>query len=66
VASAPRPPVPVFRRLRNDLLAAAGLVGALLVLGHLHERLGTGGRGTPDDLLGRTFVTSSPAEAAPR
>jgi polyferredoxin len=54
----PRPPVPVFRRLRNGVLTAAGLVCVLLVLGHLHERLSARGRGTQEGLLGRTFVTN--------
>lgn len=65
VPTDPRPTAPVFRRLRNGALALAGLAGALLVLGHFHERLGTGSRGTPDGLLGRTFVTSGAAETPP-
>jgi len=60
VTAASRPPAPVGRRLRNGLLTTAGLVCALLVLGHLHERLGAQGRGTEEGLLGRTFVSSSP------
>jgi len=56
--SEPRPPVPVFRRLRNGLLTAAGLLCALLVLGHVHERLSAQGRGAQEGLLGRTFVTA--------
>ena len=51
--------VPVFRRLRNGVLTAAGLLCALLVLGHLHERLSTQGRGVQEGLLGRTFVSTS-------
>jgi NosR/NirI family nitrous oxide reductase transcriptional regulator len=58
--TASRPPVPVFRRLRNGLLTAAGLACALLILGHLHARLGAQGRGTQEGLMGRTFVSSSP------
>ena len=54
----PRPPIPVFRRLRDGLLTLVGLACALLVLGHFDERLGARGRGTQDGLLGRTFVTS--------
>ena len=54
----PRPPVPVFRRLRNGVLTTAGLFCALLVLGHLHERLSAQGRGAQEGLLGRTFVTA--------
>jgi polyferredoxin len=56
-----RPPVPIFRRLRNGLLTVAGLACALLVLGHLHDRLG-GGAGGPgqENLMGRTFVSSAP------
>jgi NosR/NirI family nitrous oxide reductase transcriptional regulator len=62
MASASGPVVPVFRRLRNGLLTAVGLVCALLVLGHFHERLGAGGRAAQDGLMGRTFVTSGSAE----
>jgi len=58
VTTGSRPPTPVFRRLRNGLLTAVGLACALLVLGHLHERLGGRGRDTQEGLLGRTFVTS--------
>jgi hypothetical protein len=54
----PRPPVPVLRRLRNGLLTAAGLLCALLVLGHLRERLSGQGRESPDGLVGRTFVSA--------
>jgi len=53
----PRPPVPVFRRLRNAFLTAAGLLCALLVLGHFHERLSAQGRSAREGLLGRTFVS---------
>ena len=53
-----RPPVPVFRRLRNGVLTAAGLLCALLVLGHFHERLSAQGRGAQEGLLGRTFVAA--------
>jgi hypothetical protein len=56
---APSAAVPVFRRLRNGLLVAAGLLCALLVLGHLHERLGAQSPGAQEGLLGRTFVSSS-------
>jgi NosR/NirI family nitrous oxide reductase transcriptional regulator len=56
----PRPPVPVFRRLRSSLLTAAGLLCALLVLGHFHERLASQERGAQDGLLGRTFVSTTP------
>jgi hypothetical protein len=58
--AAPEPPpaVPVFRRLRNRLLTAAGLLCALLVLGHFHERLSALGRGNQEGLLGRTFVST--------
>lgn len=52
------PAVPVFRRLRNRLLTAAGLLCAVLVLGHLHERLSAQGRGNQEGLLGRTFVST--------
>jgi NosR/NirI family nitrous oxide reductase transcriptional regulator len=52
------PTVPVFRRLRNVLLTAAGLLCALLVLGHLHKRLSTQGRDAQEGLLVRTFVTA--------
>jgi hypothetical protein len=52
------PAVPVFRRLRNRLLTAAGLLCALLVLGHFHERLSAQGRGAQEGLLGRTFVST--------
>ena len=52
------PAVPVFRRLRNRLLTAAGLLCALLVLGHFHERLSAQGRGNQEGLLGRTFVST--------
>jgi NosR/NirI family transcriptional regulator, nitrous oxide reductase regulator len=57
-----RPTVPVFRRLRNGVLTATGLLCALLVLGHFHERLSAQGRGAPEGLLGRTFVTSNPGQ----
>jgi hypothetical protein len=60
VTTAPRPPAPVFRRLRHGILTLVGLVCVLLVLGHFHERLGAPGRDTQDGLLGRTFVTSPP------
>jgi hypothetical protein len=53
-----RPPVPVFRRLRNGLLTAAGLLCALLVIGHFHERLSSHGRVNPEGLLGATFVST--------
>ena len=56
------PAAPVFRRLRNGLLTAAGLACALLVLGHLHERLGGSARPSPENLMGSTFVTTEPAE----
>jgi len=59
VTAGSRPSTPVFRRLRNGLLTIVGLACALLVLGHLHERLGTGGRDTQEGLLARTFVTSA-------
>jgi len=58
VVSGPAPAVPVFRRLRNGALTAAGLLCALLVLGHLHERLSAQGHGAPEGLLGRTFVST--------
>jgi polyferredoxin len=57
VKSGAAPAVPVFRRLRNGALIAAGLLCALLVLGHLHERLSSQGRGAPEGLLGRTFIS---------
>jgi uncharacterized protein with FMN-binding domain len=53
------PPLPVFRRLRNGLLTAAGLLCALLVLGHLQERFAAQGRGAQEGLLGATFVSTS-------
>lgn len=53
----PRPPAPVFRRVRNGLLTAAGLLAALLVLGHLHERFSALGRGPQEGLMGRTYVS---------
>jgi uncharacterized protein with FMN-binding domain len=53
------PPVPVFRRLRNGLLTATGLLCALLVLGHLQERFAAQGRGAQEGLLGATFVSAS-------
>lgn len=56
-----RPPTPVFRRLRNGVLTLAGLLCALLVLGHLHERLGSSSRASPENLLGRTFVAPTPS-----
>ncbi|MFN8093402.1 MAG: FMN-binding protein [Vicinamibacteria bacterium] len=56
VASA-RPPAPVFRRLRNGLLTLAGLVCALLVLGHWHERFAGGAVTGEENLMGRTFVS---------
>jgi uncharacterized protein with FMN-binding domain len=52
-----RPPVPVFRRLRNALLTLAGLVCALLVLGHWHGGLAPGSGAVEDGLVGRTFVS---------
>lgn len=58
VESGAAPAVPVFRRLRNRALTAAGLVCALLVLGHLHERLSSQGHGAREGLLGRTFVST--------
>jgi uncharacterized protein with FMN-binding domain len=51
------PATPVFRRLRNGLLTAVGIVCALLVLGHLHERFSTSGPGSGEGLLTRTFVS---------
>jgi hypothetical protein len=60
VGPALAPPVPVFRRLRNGLLTAAGLLCALLVLGHFHERLSAQGRGAQEGLVDRTFVSSEP------
>jgi hypothetical protein len=42
--------------MRNGLLTAAGLLCALLVLGHFHERLSAQGGGAQEGLLGRTFV----------
>jgi hypothetical protein len=56
-APEPRPPVPVFRRVRNGLLTAAGVLCALLVLGHLHDRLSAQGKAAQEGLLGRTFVS---------
>jgi uncharacterized protein with FMN-binding domain len=56
-----RPAAPVFRRLRNGLLTAAGLACALLVLGHLHARLGDSARPSPENLLGSTFATTEAA-----
>lgn len=58
LASAERRAPPVFRRLRNGVLTAAGLLCALLVLGHLRERFAEQGRGARDGLLGRTFVST--------
>jgi len=58
VQAAARPPEPVFRRLRNGLLTAAGVLCALLVLGHLHERFAAQGPGGQEGLLGRTFVST--------
>jgi NosR/NirI family nitrous oxide reductase transcriptional regulator len=55
-----RPPLPVFRWLRNRLLTVAGVLCALLVLGHLHERFSAQGRGAQVGLLGRTFVSAGP------
>ncbi len=49
-------PVPVFRRLRNGVLTAAGLLCALLVLGHLQERFAAQARGAQEGLLGATIV----------
>ncbi|HYN05014.1 MAG TPA: 4Fe-4S binding protein [Vicinamibacteria bacterium] len=60
VVSGSAPAVPVFRRLRNGVLTAAGLLCALLVLGHLHERLSALGHGAPEGLLGRTFSDRLP------
>jgi len=57
-APADRPPVPVFRRVRNGLLTAAGVLSALLVLGHLHERFSALGRGSQEGLLGRTYTSA--------
>jgi len=54
-----RPPVPVFRRLRNGVLTATGLLCALLVLGHLQERFAAQARGAQEGLLGATFVSAS-------
>jgi NosR/NirI family nitrous oxide reductase transcriptional regulator len=65
-ATAVRPPLPVFRRLRNGVLTAAGLLCALLVLGHFHERLSAQGRGAQAGLLGRTFVTADTPRAGNR
>jgi hypothetical protein len=55
-----RPPVPVFRRLRNGLLTVVGLFCALLVFGHWHDRLGVRGGAVEENLLGRTFVSGAP------
>ncbi len=57
----PRPPLPVFRRLRDTGLTAAGLLCALLVLGHFFERVSERGRSGQEDLLRRTFVTTEGA-----
>jgi uncharacterized protein with FMN-binding domain len=57
-ASRPATPVPVFRRLRNGLLTATGLVCALLVLGHLQERFAAQAQGAQEGLLGATFVSA--------
>ena len=43
---------------RVPVLTAAGLLCALLVLGHFHERLSAQGRGAQEGLLGRTFVAA--------
>ena len=59
VPAGSRPSAPVFRRLRNGLLTATGLLCALLVLGHLQERLAAQGRGAQEGLLGATFVSTS-------
>jgi polyferredoxin len=56
--TAHRPPVPVLRRIRNGCLTAAGVLSALLVLGHLHQRFSAQGRGAQEGLLGRTFVSA--------
>jgi hypothetical protein len=57
IAPSATPPVPVWRRVRNGVLTAAGLLCALLVLGHFHERLSAQGKPGQEGLLGRTFVT---------
>jgi uncharacterized protein with FMN-binding domain len=58
VPAGSRAPAPVFRRLRNGLLTATGLLCALLVLGHLQERFAAQARGAQEGLLGATFVSS--------
>ena len=61
VAQGERSASPVFRRLRNGLLTAAGLVCVLLVLGHLHERLAGAVQRSPENLVGTTFVSATPS-----
>jgi polyferredoxin len=61
----PRLPVPVFRRVRNGLLTAAGVLCTLLVLGHFLERLSGQGRESQDGLIGRTFVSAGPTPPLP-
>jgi uncharacterized protein with FMN-binding domain len=62
---AERRALPVFRRLQSGALTAAGLLCALLVLGHLRERFAEQGRGAQDGLLGRTFVSSDGPSTGP-
>jgi hypothetical protein len=51
-----RAPLPGLRRARNGLLTAMGLVCALLVLGHLHERVSASRGDVREGLMSRTFT----------
>jgi hypothetical protein len=46
--------------LRNAVLTVAGLLCALLVLGHFHDRLGTRAAFVQENLVGRSYVSGSP------
>jgi NosR/NirI family nitrous oxide reductase transcriptional regulator len=60
VPAAARPRDPLIR-FRNGVLTAVGLLCALLVVGHLHERFSIQSRGAQLNLMGETFVSLEPA-----
>jgi len=61
-AAVPRDPL---IRVRNGALTAAGLLCALLVLGHLHQRFSNQSRGGQLNLMSETFVSLEPGRPDP-
>jgi polyferredoxin len=55
----PRPAQDPLRRVRNGALTAVGLLCALLVLGHLHDRFAGASQGVQENLMSDTFVSAA-------